>query len=122
MAPTLIALALATAALFVPIDFHVSTTLAATARINTGGATASPDVVRIINQDDDLGLPSATTLSVNGRVVAVHEEASAITANQWNWTFLLLGCGGLVVSQLARRRSRRGDFLSLSAISSADRG
>ena len=48
------------------------------------------------------------TLAVNGRVVATHDERASITTNRWNWTLLLLGCAGLVVAQLARRRPRRG--------------
>lgn len=122
MAPTLTALALATAALFVSVDSHVSMTVAATAQINVGGETARDDVVRDFDQDDGLGIRSAITLAVNGRVVAVHDELSAVTANKWNWTFLLVGCTGLVVSQLARRRPRGGDFLALNPVSSADRG
>ena len=50
---------------------------------------------------------SPMTLAVNGRVVATDKEGAAAVAKKWNWTLLLLGCAGLVVSQIARRRSRR---------------
>jgi hypothetical protein len=122
MAPKRTALALATAALLVAFDSDISTTGAATAQINVGGETVIDDVVRYFDQDDGLGLRSAISLAVNGRVVAVHDELSAVSTNKWNWTFLLIGSAGLVVAQLARRRSRRGDFLALNAVSSADRG
>ena len=77
-----------------------------------GGAASSVDsatdvAVKTFNGAAAAADRSPMTLAVNGRVVATDKEGAAAVAKKWNWTLLLLGCAGLVVSQFARRRSRR---------------
>jgi hypothetical protein len=75
--------------------------------IGPGGETVADDLAKNFSPEDVLGDGPAMTLAVNGHVVATHDEHAAATANGWNWTFLLLGCAGLVVAQLGRRPTRR---------------
>src|SRR5208283_543675 len=62
------------------------------------GETVTDDTVKGSDADDVLAGHSPLTLAVNGRVVATHDEPASVTANKWNWTLLVLGCAGLVVS------------------------
>ncbi len=76
--------------------------------VSPGSETAVDDLGKGFGPDDVLGTRRPMTLAVNGRLVAtVGDPASAMTANRWNWTFLLLGCAGLVMASLARRPVRR---------------
>ncbi len=111
MLARLSALALAAAMLLAATGSFASATSSAsdfpyaTAQV---GETANDDALKDSEPDDDQGNSAAMTLAVNGRVVATREQRASITTNGWNWTLLLLGCAGLVVAQLARRRPRRG--------------
>ena len=54
------------------------------------------------------GKDSAMVLAVNGRVVATAaEETAHASPGEWNWTLLLLGCAGLVMTTVPRRAARR---------------
>jgi hypothetical protein len=109
---TLVAFAAAT--LLAPLGSFASATTPAsdfwpaTAQVSAVGETGTDDAVKDADPDDDQGNSPAMTLAVNGRVVATAEQPLSVTANKWNWTLLLLGCAGLVVAQLTRRRPRRG--------------
>jgi hypothetical protein len=75
--------------------------------IGSANEKVTDDAVKDFNADVATPDRSAMTLAVNGRIVASERQSATAVANKWNWTLLLLGCTGLVVSQLARRRSRR---------------
>ena len=75
--------------------------------LGAGGETAADDLAKEVDSEDVLGDWPAMTLAVNGRIVATHAEHAAASANGWNWTLLLLGCAGLVVTRVARRPARR---------------
>jgi len=74
--------------------------------IGAAGETAADELAKDFDAKDVLGDRPAMSLAVNGRVVATDDEATRPTASGRNWTFLLLGCAGLVVARLARRPVR----------------
>ncbi|HKN29200.1 MAG TPA: hypothetical protein VJY34_15465 [Roseiarcus sp.] len=75
--------------------------------IGEGAEMVADDLDKDLDAEDVLGARPAMTLAVNGRVVATYDEAATATASEWNWTFLLFGCAGLVLTRLARRPVRR---------------
>ncbi len=104
----LIALALASGVLFLPsVTFSADLGKDSVPQAATADDTATDEAVKDFNADAVAMDSSATTFAVNGRIVPSNKDPVSAVANKWNWTLLIFGCAGLVISQLARRRSRR---------------
>jgi hypothetical protein len=105
------AIVFAAALLLAPPPFAAARTPMSHYLHSSAAIGASEMVVDHVNKDFDpydvLSSRSAMTLAVNGRVVATDDEPASATVNGWNWTFLLLGCAGLVMTSLPRPRVRR---------------
>jgi hypothetical protein len=111
------AIVFAAAMLFAPPPFAAARPpmthgLHSSAAIDGSDETLADDIDKEFDPYDVLGSRSAMTLAVNGRVVATDDEPASATVNGWNWTFLLLGCTGLVLTSLPRPRVRRPVFSS----------
>jgi hypothetical protein len=106
------AVVFAAAMLLAPPSFAAARTpislyLHSSAAIGASDEPAADGVNEDFDPYDVLSSRSALTLAVNGRVVATDDEPASATVNGWNWTFLLLGCAGLVMTSLPRPRVRR---------------
>ena len=110
--PGPIALVLAAGVLLAPAPFAVAQFLPTNsshglAAIGASNEMAVDDFAQDFDPFDVFSSRPAMTLAVNGRVVATDDEPASATAREWNWTLLLLGCAGLVMTNLPRRLGRR---------------
>ena len=102
------ALVFAAATLLAPLPFAPAQTPTtdnrmAKSAIAAGEETGTDDPAK--DFVDSFNSRSAVMLAVNGHVVAADDQAAS--AKEWNWTLLLLGCAGLVMTTLPRRPIRR---------------
>lgn len=110
--PGSIALVLAAGVLLAPAPFAVAQSLSidsshGLAAIGVSNETAVDDFAQDFDPYEIFSSRPAMTLAVNGRVVATDGEPASATGYEWNWTLLLLGFAGLVMTNLPRRLGRR---------------